>query len=158
MKYILKIIILQFTLICSVPAQAADFFSHTVVNMPYSYQTNGGWVRIISSQQEWETFYQELTAPYVEFLSKVEPMPIIDFENYMLIAGGLGFKSSNGTTVSIESVIELYNIIYVNAVSTRTGVNCMAGAQVTYPTVAILIKKTAKKIKIYLSEAIINCE
>lgn len=151
-------------IVFSTQSHSTELLSHMVLNLPFEYQTDNPWVRIIGSQEEWEEFYRELIQPlehvaqFNGFSLDADAPSDIDFDTYTLIAGGLGFRPSNGTSLSVESVIETYSTVYINALAVEPGANCLSGAQVTYPTTALLIRNTDKNIRIYLSEARSVCE
>jgi|CXWL01.1.fsa_nt_gi hypothetical protein len=73
-------------------------------------------------------------------------------------AGGLGIRFSGGFTVSVESVHEFENEIFIQILEILPGARCAATENITYPsTTAILIKKTNKPFKGSILKATYDC-
>ncbi len=132
-----------------------DIFSHAVLNLPFEFRSTEPWVRFISTQEEWESFYTELiygNLGNTEFL-----LPEIDFENYQMIAGGVGFQSTGGFQLVIEKVYENSNGLFVDILFVTPGKYCGVTTASSYPSAAILIKKTDKPSKISVTNIVKEC-
>jgi hypothetical protein len=139
-------------------ANAEDYFSHSIINLPYEYEVEEPWVMILDSDDDLEAFYKKTIKKYLDFGYEVKPMPEIDFNQYTLVVGGLGFQSTGANHLAIGRIIELSDTIYINAVKIVLGRGCAGTADVVYPTTGILLKKTNKKIVAYLEKAVSDCE
>ena len=71
--------------------KASDSFSHTVLSLLDDPRIDASWSRVIDSQDEWESFYNEPLA-YIFFAqdSEIPTASVIDFEQYQILTGGLG--------------------------------------------------------------------
>lgn len=159
MKYLLWKILSIVTLMVITSASTAqehDVFSHAVLRLPHDLKSEEPWTRVINTQEEWQLFYDELFAEN-EMPPVSLPAPLLDFENYLLLAGGLGIRSSGGFTVSVESVHEFENEIFIQVLEILPGVHCVVTAAITYPSAAILIKKTNKPFKSSVLKATHDC-
>lgn len=137
-------------------AQEHDVFSHAVLRLPHDLKSEEPWTRIINTQEEWQSFYDELLVEN-EIDPTLSSAPVLDFENYLLLAGGLGIRSSGGFTVSVESVHEFENEIFIQVLEILPGAHCVVTMGITYPSTAILIKKTNKPFKSSVLKATHDC-
>jgi hypothetical protein len=112
----------------------------------------GPWYQVIQTQQEWEQFYSSQPLPTVDV---VAPPPIIDFANYTLIVGGLG--GGTGPWLVMDKVVDVSDTLYVNVGRVVPGAHCAVAQVVTFPTLAILVRKTSKKIQVYVEPLVFNC-
>ena len=110
---------------------------------------------MIESAEAWQVFYRSVAR--VAGQSQNAAVPEIDFTHHRVLAGGLGIRPSGGHQLVIESVRELETMIYVSAISMSPGVGCGATGNLTYPTVAILLKKSEKPISVSVINTSINC-
>jgi hypothetical protein len=62
MKFLIKKVILVCLLIVSAATQATDFFSHTVLDLPDEPRNETAWSQVISSQEDWESFFNATLA------------------------------------------------------------------------------------------------
>ncbi len=139
-------------------ANAEDYFSHSIIDLPYEYEVEEPWVIVLDSDEDLEAFYTKTVKKYLELGYEVKPIPEIDFSQYTLVVGGLGFQSSGSNYLAIGRIIELSDTIYINAVQIVPGHGCSSTDDVAYPTTGILLKKTIKKIVVYLEKAASDCE
>ncbi|MEQ1637352.1 MAG: protease complex subunit PrcB family protein [Methylococcales bacterium] len=140
----------------SYKACAADQFSHTVLKLPYEPQNSSPWGKVINTWAEWSAFYGEL-------LDANQPTPFsialpeIDFDQYTLVAGGVGVKSSGGYVVSVASVDEVEDSVYIHVLNVSPGAGCPVTLMVKYPSTAILIKKATKPIRFFVTNVTSEC-
>lgn len=134
-------------------SQAYDIFSHTVLRLPYELQSDEPWLRTITTQEQWESFYNELFSQNLggDELDNPVTIPKIDFENYQIVAGGVGVKPSSGFEISIYKVYEFTDYMLINVFIVSPGPDCTAGAVITYPYAAAQIKKTDKLLRFSVS-------
>lgn len=140
--------------------EVPDFiYSHTVLKLPYEPKVDEPWSRVITTQEEWEKFYLQLIDENARDTTITFVTPKIDFNTYQVVTGSIGVRSSGGYSVSVEKVYELSDaIIAINVIVTRPGSYCVVAAMVTYPSTAILIKKTTKPIQFYSSQFTQECD
>lgn len=140
------------------PSESADVFSHSVLTLPDDPKIEESWVKIIRNQSKWESHFYATTAAitYPENLAPVAP--VLDFENFQVISGGLGRQFISGHYLAIESVHELESevIIHVLSVGPKSGCLVYATLFPTYPSITFLVKKTDKPINFTVSELIIK--
>lgn len=41
---------------------AAEIYSHIVLKIPYALRSDAPWIKIIQTQEEWESLYQQMLA------------------------------------------------------------------------------------------------
>lgn len=136
---------------------ATNIFSHTVLNLPSELITEKPWVRVITTQEDWKIFFNELTVNSQLTLTDEQVLPEIDFTTFQVVAGGLGFRSHDGDRLLIESVFTLENQVEINALIIKAGESCVTPDVISYPTVAILIRKSEKQIHIGATELVGEC-
>lgn len=145
-------------MITATTLQASELFSHSVLILPdgINFRSDVPWTRIIKTQNEWDLFYDEAVAlSLLDTTSR--PDPQIDFENFQVVAGGFGSRSSGGYIVSVESVLEFEHVIYVNVLDIRPGHSCGTTSAITHPSAIIVIKKTDKPFKFFVSQYTREC-
>ena len=134
-----------------------ELLSHIVLNLPSEVRSDAPWSRTVTTSAEWNSFYSELlqgTAP-----TAAEPVtaPVIDFDVYQLVAGGLGMRSSAGYSVVVRKVSELSESLLIDVRFVSPGPNCLVATVITYPSVAVLVKKTSKPLQFSLSNLTLDC-
>ena len=161
MKYLLRKIFLVAALMMStviVAQEVPSIFSHTVLKLPFDYQSEEPWSKIIHTQAEWELLYNELLDDNLAEGNTVDfIIPQIDFETFQVVTGGIGFRPSSAYSVSVGKVIELSDVIHIEVFVINPGGNCSVSADVAYPSTTILIKKTDKPIQFSSSQLIFEC-
>jgi hypothetical protein len=120
--------------------------------MPNKIISENPWIKFITTQKEWNLFYDESVIDSPTLIN-----PQIDFENYQVIAGGLGMRTSGGYMILVKDVLEFEHEIYVNIIDIRPGNNCIVTSEITYPSTIIVIKKTSKPIKFFVSKYTSKC-
>lgn len=140
----------------TVAQEVPSTFSHIVLKQPFSFPSEEPWSRIIRTQEEWETSLKLLIeSGYYTGIPAL--LPQVDFEIFQLIAGGIGFRPSDGYSVSVKEVIELGDVIHIEVFVVSPGKNCVVTAQVTYPLTLILIRKSDKPIQFSSSQLTDEC-
>ncbi|SDY34599.1 hypothetical protein [Nitrosomonas halophila] len=150
--------LLVLAVVCTTHGSAADIYSHIVLKLPYALRSDAPWIRIIQTQEEWESLYQQMLADNLLILDEVEPAPLIDFQNFQLIAGGLGMRPHIGDRLLIESVHELEDEIIIQVLEVRRTGYCIVLPALSYPSATILIRKTHKPIRISSAIATDDCD
>ena len=159
MKKILRKVLTVITLMVAgtVPSQSADIFSHAVLLLPDDPRIDEPWFKIIRNQHDWESHFYASTAAVTYPDSMAPVAPILDFENYQVISGGLGVRSSGGFSLAIESVYELESAMFIHVLDVRPGPGCMVTMAITHPSITIVVKKTDTPIKFTVSKLISPC-
>ena len=107
---------------------------------------------LVRNRVEWHNTWlkvQEGRTPY-------EPLPTIDFDKYMILVVTRGEVTVGGHPVTIQSVTETDDSIYVEVLR-ETPEYCMVSEGYTYPTDAVMIAKTLKKIRWHYRDEIVQC-
>jgi hypothetical protein len=139
-------------------AFAVDIYSHIVLKLPYELRNDAPWIKIIQTQEEWESFYNQLIIDSLVFPAEAEPAPVIDFHNFQMIAGGLGVRSSIGDRLLIEGVHEMDDVVIIQVLEVRRAGTCLVLPALSYPSATILIKRTDKPIRVLVSTALDECD
>lgn len=140
----------------STQASAANVFSYAQIDVPFDVKTDGTWVKIIESREAWDAFYRENAGKYLAPESELNIPPQFDFDAYTVIAGGLGAGSA-GRSLMIEYVKGGGTTTYVGALVMRTGGGCDITANITYPTIVILLPKPQGRLQLFSREAVFFC-
>ncbi len=157
MKFLIKKVILVCLLIVSAATQATDFFSHTVLDLPDDPRNETAWSQVISSQEDWESFFNATLAAILFPQGEAPSAPEFDFEKFQILTGGLGVKPSSGYILSVENVIELDDVIEIHVFDVRPGTNCVTFAALTYPSTTVLVEKTDKPFRFSVSQLVDEC-
>ena len=134
-----------------------ELLSHVVLNLPSEVGSETPWSRTITTSSEWNAFYGELLQRGTTVPAEPVTAPAIDFDTYQLVAGGLGMQTSGGYSVVVRKVSELSESLLIDVLFVRPGANCVVATLITYPTVAILVKKTNKPLRFSLSNLTLDC-
>jgi hypothetical protein len=164
MKKILKALIISTCLIFStletaqsdvfpyIPVEGDNLFTFSILKVPYGFETEKSWGRIITNQDQWASLYNEMLSAYNKKFTdrnitppKSISEPSFDFNNYQMVIGGLGARGGSGHDLLVEKVEETADAIHIT-ISEVTSSKCGELAVVTYPSAAILIKKSNKPI------------
>jgi len=132
---------------------ADEVFSYAVLKLPYASRSVTPWSAVINTQEEWQQLYESWQD---DFTPPIQA-PQIDFEQYQLITGGLGEKYSGGYSVVVDRVDDLGNAIYISVLEVSPGNGCVVTTGFTYPSTAILIKKSNNPLKFYITKVIQEC-
>ena len=149
--------VITLMMVIVVPAQSAEVFSHAVLSLPGSLRSDKPWVKIIRNQTDWESHFYATTAAITYPESMAPIAPVLDFEDYQVISGGLGGRSSGGYYIAIESVHELEKAMVIHVLDVRPGPGCVVSFWLTNPSITFLVKKTDKPIKFTVSTLINPC-
>lgn len=139
-------------------ALAYESFSHTTLLLPHEPQNSEPWVKVMTTQEEWESFFNSTLSVATYPVGEAPEAPVLDFENYQVISGGLGAKPSSGYSLAVEKVIETDHEMYINLISMSPSSDCAYLTVITYPTVTILVKKSTKELKYTITPAVSGCE
>ena len=154
----LRLIILSIFLLNSALASAYESFSHTTLILPHEPSNLEAWVQIITSQEEWESFFYSTMATITYPAGEAPVAPLIDFETYQVITGGLGMKPTSGYSLAVEKVIETDDVMNLNIISVSPVSSCLNLQVISYPTLTLMIKKTDKDIKYNITSVVNKCE
>lgn len=141
----------------STQASAANVFSYAQIDVPFDVRVDGTWVKVIESREAWDAFYKENAGKYLAPESELNIPPQFDFENYTVVAGGLGAGNS-GRTLMIEYVKGGGSTTFVGALVLRADGGCAITGNVTYPTIVILMPKPQGKLQLFSREAVFFCK
>ena len=139
------------------PAQANDSFSHTILNLPGDPQIKKPWFKIINNQADWEEHFYASAASITYPTGMAPVAPVLDFENYQVLSGSLGMRSSGGYYLAIENVKQFEKAMYIHVLDVRPGSNCAVTMALTYPSITTLVKKMDKPIQFSVSELVHQC-
>lgn len=138
-------------------SQAFDTFSYTVLTLPDDPRIDEPWLKVISSQDDWEAHFYATTAALTFLASEAPIAPVLDFGQYQVISGGLGERSSSGYYLAVESVQELEDEVLIHVLNVSPGSTCVVGFAISYPSITMFVKKTDKPIKISTTDLIHQC-
>lgn len=150
-------VIFALLIVVVAPTQATDAFSHTVLTLPSNPGIDKPWLKIIDNQADWETHFYASAAAITYPVGMAPVAPVLDFENYQVISGGLGIRFSGGYYLAIESVKQFEEAMYIHVFDVIPGSGCLVTMALTYPSMTILVKKTTAPIKFTVSKLINQC-
>ena len=104
---------------------------------------------------------KDLSDVWVNLFAKYDrkpPIPIIDFENKMLIAIALGKRNSGSYSIQVNSILETKNGININVSEKQPGSSCITSSVMVYPFQLIEIARTTKKITFIKTVEVNECE
>jgi len=87
----------------------------------------------------------------------VADIPVIDFNQDMILALFLGSRISGGFTIEVESIEELSTQMIINILESVPGTGCPVTLGFTQPFQIVQIPKTDKTIVFLLRSATFNC-
>jgi hypothetical protein len=109
-------------------------------------------LRAVRSLAEWKALWHPYN-PGSESTS-----PDVDFTKYTLLIAALGTRGSGGYTVTIRNAVEDGPMVHVSVLELRPhGPGCAATTEISYPTTAVLIPRTAKTIWFEVKSADLDC-
>lgn len=162
MKYsLLRVLLLTVMLMLPVSTMAQELpktYSHVVLNLPFDKISEEPWSKVIDTQEEWSDFYLNLIEENAPDSVVSYILPEIDFEAFRVVAGGIGVRTSGGHSVSISKVVETTDTVYIEVLVIKPGINCLVTANITYPSAAILIRKSDKQISFSSTELTQDCQ
>jgi len=159
-----KISIIILLMLSTASAQAlslirtsGEVFSHTVLSLLDNPRNEQPWTLLINSQADWEDFYNQPLA-YMQFAQgQVPTAPTLDFENYQVVAGGLGIKNNGGYRLIVSDVYEFDNEVNIHVLVIQPSANCLLPQVISYPSATILIRKTNKPLRFTTSQLLDEC-
>lgn len=146
------------TLLLSVTAMqvcADNVFTHAILKLPFEVQEEAPWSRIITSQEQWQQFYDE-NKTYNSVTPTYFEAPPIDFELYTIVVGGLDWRYSH-TDIVVQRVSTNSNSSFLSVALLSPGSSCVVTANITYPNIAVLLPKPAGELTIYTREYVYEC-
>jgi len=87
----------------------------------------------------------------------VAEIPVIDFNQDMILALFLGSRISGGFTIKVESIEELSTQMIINILESVPGTGCPVTLGFTQPFQIVKIPKTDKTIVFQIRSATFNC-
>ncbi len=142
----------------SMAHELTKIYSHVVLNLPFDKISDESWNKVIDTQEEWSDFYLNLIEENTFDSAASNVPPKIDFKAFRIITGGIGIRPSGGYSVSINKVIESNDAVYIDALVIKPGDNCLVTAQITYPSITIMIRKSDKPISFFARELTQECD
>ncbi|MCB0173117.1 MAG: protease complex subunit PrcB family protein [Nitrosomonas sp.] len=133
-------------------------YSHVVLDLPFDHISEEPWSKIIDNQEEWADFYLNLIEENAPDSVASYILPEIDFETFRVVTGGIGVRTSGGHSVSISKVVETTDAVYIEVLVIKPDGNCLVTANITYPSAAIMIRKSDKPISFSSTELTHICQ
>lgn len=145
-------------LLCMAGTQAlADsVFTHAILSLPFEVKIDAPWSRVITSQEQWQQFYDENTS-YITVTPAPPVAPQIDFSTYTVVVGGLSAKTHSHTSIVVDRASTSSNSPFLNIALLSPGSRCTVTAQFKYPSIAVLLPKFAGELQIYTLEYVHEC-
>lgn len=139
------------------PLYGWELFTHAGINLPYERQVEDPWFLDIGSQEAWAAFWLEMIPTELDPVSELWDVPEIDFDNYRVLAGGLGRVNSGGHNINVSVYMSGPDRL-VYATATIAGAGCVVAQVVNYPTTAILIPRTNREPHISFRSEVHDCQ
>ena len=102
-------------LLAITPLKAWDLFTHAGMNLPSGLEHDGPWYMKIDSREKWASFWLDLIPPGLDPDLELWDVPGIDFDNYYILAAGLGTVPTGGYDIHVSKVIDVGNELYIYA-------------------------------------------
>lgn len=144
----------------------ADNFS--VLDLFYHRNIDTPWVRVITSQADWESYYYGLQTQPNEggtdsedspYYPPSEP-PYVDFNSYQVIVGSLGVKPSSGYDLVVSKVTadadsQTYSITLLDISPAE---ECALLPVLTYPEAAIVVSNQVHNFNYNIEQLEVHCQ
>jgi hypothetical protein len=166
MKNIKIIAIITFSLF-TLRAHADDF---KVFDLRYSMPIDTPWIRVITNHVDWLNFYFELLAAqgidpdkYCEPYSVVPvdcspPAPLVDYENYQIVVGGLGIRYRGGSRIVVSGVdATMTHELRIDIIDLNPSADCITTQVISHPMAVVAVPKTEKPIRVSVEDAMLYC-
>lgn len=150
-----KLPFLLFLSFASIQAVAENAITHAVIKLPFEVQANDTWSRVITSQVQWDQFYDE-NKTYVSAVPFPHIPPAIDFELFSIVVGGLSWKYSHSDIV-VQNVRTTTPNVFLKIAILSYGRNCVLTANVTYPNIAVVLPKPVEELQISTDVYVKDC-
>ncbi|MDR4515350.1 protease complex subunit PrcB family protein [Nitrosomonas sp.] len=161
MKYSLfRVLLLTVMLMLPISTMAQELpktYSHVVLNLPFDKISEEPWSKVIDNQEGWSDFYLNLIEENAPDSVASYILPEIDFETFRVVTGGTGIRTNGGHSVSINTAIETNDAVYIEVLVIKPDANCLVTGNITYPSAAIMIRKSDKPINFSAIELTREC-
>lgn len=141
-------------------AHAGDLFLYAAIQLPSQPKYAEAWAEVITTQEQWQAFYTKNFTGGLIDPPRTITAPSIDFNSYRVVVGGLGLKPTGGYSLAVGGVFELSNEIYMDVLDVSLGLDgqpCVVTMGLTYPYIALLLKKSDKPIRVRVVKAMTGC-
>lgn len=155
MLQIINVLFLLLFSFTSAQAIAESAFTHAIIKLPFEVQTETTWSRVITSQEQWQQFYDE-NKTYVSAIPFPHVPPIIDFELFTIVVGGLSWRYSHSDIVVQNVHTKSPNVLLQIAILSY-GKNCVLTANVTYPNIAVMLPRPVGDLQISTEVYVKDC-
>lgn len=136
---------------------AAPTFKEVIFST-LSEGNNGGFISkqnvVITSQEKLEEIWNEAYSNYM----KKPTVPVLNFENKMVLLTTMGEQNNGGFSIKIASITEHDNNVMVIVEENIPDNNCMTTSVITFPYEIIEMPYTLKTIVFKNVEKIYTCE
>jgi hypothetical protein len=151
------------------PLRAGDF---KVLELQYIMPHEYPWIKVISSQADWGSFYyNELlpsngincTFPSDTTYEQDDPClsgpPQVDFNTSQVVVGGLGLKPSSGFQAMVSNIDTTSSSdMIVNIFDGTPSDECMALPVVSLEMMTLVVEKSEKPVKVNVHSATLHCD
>jgi hypothetical protein len=160
-----KIVIFLLLSMLAFSLNAAGF---RVLDLNYTMQTDVPWVKIITNQQDWEIFYNELlTSNGYDLWTKcaeehkvLPPVcsypkpPKVNFNKKQIVIVGVGIRYNNVGRLVVSGVDARWRQEKITVNLLDMDPECYLPHSVSYPMVSIVVpKQRDKEVKVIIEEA-----
>lgn len=140
-----------------VPLHTSTYFSHGTLTILSSPKNEQPWSQVITNQDDWRAlFFTGIEA--MTFAQGSAPnAPTIDFDQYQVLSGGLGVRTTGGHSLVVKKVRETQTQVIIDLLEISPAKGCLTFAALTYPSTTIFIKKTDKPLSFNISQLTESC-
>ena len=152
-------------------AHADDF---KVLDLEYTMPIDVPWIRIITNHVDWLSFYYELLSaqgivpdescgPGVDVLVPPAPdcsppAPIVDFDDYQIIVGGLGIRYNGSAKIVVSDVdATSSSALMINVIDLNPSDECVVSTVINHPMAAVAVPRSDKPVNVSVEEATLRC-
>lgn len=136
-KNLIPFILLSLVTLFPFSSQAGTLAFETIDQGDYSGYTKKDFL-VIKTMEEW----QKVWSIHASAKLPLPELPVIDFNNQMLIAVFAGEYSSGGYSIRIDNVDKTKKVILVTIVQAKPERNAITGRALTQPYQIVQIEKT----------------
>jgi hypothetical protein len=139
------------------PIHSSTAFSHGTLTILSNPRNEQPWSQVITNQHDWKALFFTGIETMTFAQGSAPVAPTIDFDQYQILSGGLGVKSTGGYSLVVRKVRETQTQVMIDLLEISPAQGCLTFAALTYPSATIFIKKTDKPLSFTISQLTEAC-
>lgn len=164
----IKLVAVFLFLLFTLRVDAEDF---KVFDLKYTMPIDTPWTRVITNAVDWQKIYIELLAVNGIDPSTIcnpgifvpadclPPPPIVDFDRYQIVIGGLGIRYNGSSNIVVSDVDARYgSTMKIRVIDLNPSDECFVTTVINYPMFAIAVPVSEKPVLVSVKNATLNCQ